>query len=531
MFTRNVRLKQLACIAQTAMWLSVMFHPVSSANAQAVEKDDKAAKAFTHLADGGLGSSATEEELSRESILITQRSMAVWQVDAAPEPQPAMRYRFWPTADSLQGGSGQAMLLKVMVEISTRQDARKEIDEYFNGSLSLPEEVDSARKLLKSLDYQISLLRTMAFCRDMQWEGGPWRSRVDGPDVYLFQLGEIQESRLIARLLQLKARVHLIDRDFDAACDTILIGFRLSYLIGQGDNVIQNLVSVAISAMMRALIEEMIQTPGSPNLYWALLSVPTPLVSMREPFEQELAAILRVFPDLARARSAGWTEEEARERWTRAVTDLAKASNDRVSSLSGLGVLQGLDTSLYLELARSRLLAAGVTEEELSKLAPSSIVMTDTSMELQRRSDELMKSTLLPGKARRTYLLAHSLGSNESVRQVQSERTTSGASLFLSVLSPNFPQAKTAEDRQPTMLRRLATLEAVRMHVATHHGAVPLTLDELSPVPALEAFDTETPFEYRIENAGEQPTLVLSGEIAGYEAARHLRFQFRKRDK
>ena len=213
------------------------------------------------------------------------------------------------------------------------------------------------------------------------------------------------------------------------------------------------------------------------------------------------------------------------------MTDLAKAANERMTSLSGLGILQGLDTSLYVELARSRLLAAGVTEKELSKLAPSSIVITDTSMELQRRSDELMKSTLLPGKARRTYLLAHSLGQDESVRQVQNERTTSGASLFLSVLGPSIPQAKTAEDRQPTMLRRLATLEAVRMHVATHNGAVPLTLDELSPVPALEAFDTETPFEYRIENAGEQPTLALSGEIAGYEAARHLRFQFRKRDK
>ena len=402
MFTRSVRLKQLACIAQTAMWLSVMFHPVSSANAQAVEKDDKAANAFTPAADGGLGSSATEEELSRESILITQRSMAVWQVDAAPEPQPAMRYRFWPSADSLQSGSGHAMLLKVMVEIKIRPETTDEINKLSSDSLSTPETIDSARKLLKSLDYQVSLLRTMAFCRDMQWESGPWRGRVDGPNAYLFQLGEIQESRLIARLLMLKARVHLIDRDFDAACNTILIGFRLSYLIGQGDTVIQNLVSVAMSAMMRSLIEEMIQTPGSPNLYWALLSVPTPLVSMREPFEQELAGILRAFPDLAQARLAGWPEEEARQRWTRAVTDLAKVSNERMTDLSGLGILQALDTSLYLELARSRLLAAGVTEEELSKLAPSAIVMTDTTMELQRRSNELMKSTLLPGKARRT---------------------------------------------------------------------------------------------------------------------------------
>ncbi len=531
MINRDVRLKQLACIAHTAMWLSVMFHPVSSANAQAVEKDDKAANAFTPVTDGGLGSSATEEELKRESVLNTQRSMAVWQVDAAPEPQPAMRYRFWPSADSLQGGSGHAMLLKVMVEIKIRPLAAKEIDELSNGALSTPEKVDSARKLLKSLDYQISLLRTMAFCRDMQWEGGPWRGRVDGPNAYLFQLGEIQESRLIARLLMLKARVHLIDRDFDAACNTILIGFRLSYLTGQGDNVIQNLVSLAISAMMRALIEEMIQTPGSPNLYWALLSIPTPLVSMREPFEQELAGIRRAFPDLAQARSAGWTEEEARQRWTRAVTDLAMVSDDRSTGLSGLGILQGLDTSLYVELARSRLRAAGVTEEELSKLAPSAIVMTDTTMELQRRADQLLKSMLLPGKTRRTYLSAHSLGQDESVEQVQNERTTSGASLFLSVLASSIPQASAAVDRQPTMLRRLATLEAVRMHVATHNGAVPLTLDELSPVPALHAFDTETPFEYRIEDAGEQPTLVLSGEIAGYEAARHLRFQFRKSNK
>ena len=79
---------------------------------------------------------------------------------------------------------------------------------------------------------------------------------------------EIQTCREIANLLQLRCRLELSDGKFDDAVVTLQSGFALARHLGDADTLIQDLVGIAIAAIMFNRVEEMMQIPGSPNLFW-----------------------------------------------------------------------------------------------------------------------------------------------------------------------------------------------------------------------------------------------------------------------
>src|SRR5262249_46450227 len=112
-------------------------------------------------------------------------------------------------------------------------------------------------------------------------------------------LEEIQSMRELARLISLRCRLQMAEGKFDEAAGTLRIGFALSRHVAQGsDMLVQDLVAIAIGSVMLGRVEEWIQTPGSPNLYWALTTLPDPLVSVRPSVRSELNTLYRSFPEL-----------------------------------------------------------------------------------------------------------------------------------------------------------------------------------------------------------------------------------------
>jgi len=485
-------------------------------------------------ADGGPGTTATADQLMYAAVAQNQRLQQIWDVSAAAEPALVFRYRFWPQESSLRAGSAQLHFFRALTAMHSTADARTEIrrlsgvDDWVNTA-----ELPKARALLESMQPVMQALTDMAFSEDLSWDN---RIRdIQGPSLYYVHLEDVQQARVLGRLLQIKTRIHVRDGDFDSATQTVLIGNRLAALIGNGESVIQHLVGGAIAAMMRTLVEEMIQAPNSPNLYWAIATIPLPLVTMRRAIELELESVHRAFPALRDARTENWSEPEAKRRWVDAIMELKKLDGTS-HDLSNLQILQALDSSAYLEPAKSRLKATGLTDAQLDLMAPTAIVMADAAAELERIRDESMKGILLP-RLQRQELRAIQAKTNVNPRWTSSylqsewmgdQRTTNGGALFASVLFPGILQLETAEIRTPVIYLRLMTLEAIRMHVATHDGEIPATLDKLSPVPALTSQETEKSFDYQIETTGGDRVLVLSGDIAGFEAARHLRFRFRQ---
>ena len=449
-----------------------------------------------------------------------QRLQMVWLVTPASEPKPVFRYRFWPHESSLHPGSAQLHYFRAMTFMNSKPDVVSQITKLseWDADPDLTEE----RAVLDAMKSSLEELQALALCEDISW--GARLRDIRGPAGYYVSFEDVQPARNLARLLRIQARVQVRENDFEAAARTIQAGHRLAALIGNGESVIQRLIGVALNAIMRDTIEYMIQTPGCPNLYWAMATVPQPLVQMRRSIELELDGIHRAFPVLREAAAADWNEEQANHEWVAAITQL-KELTGKSNDPANLQILTAMDITPFVEPAALRLKAGGWTDDAIAKMAASGIVMADAATELDRMADELMKGELLPRSQRqRTGQAAFQL----YTQWIEKEMTTSAGALFASVLFPGILQIDVAEGRCPTMYRRLMTLEAIRMYAASHSGEAPESLDQLTAAPALNSLETEQPFEYRIEQNGDERTFVLSGDIPGFEIARDLRFRIVK---
>lgn len=490
---------------------------------QTTEDSQKNAPQDTKSADAEtIGSSLTADQLLSASQKAKQ-PVPPWKVSPAAESRPVFQYQFWPKESELKPGSGQLYYFRALTLLQQKNGALATLRQISNRE---DQATQDAREFVKSMELVIEAISTMAYLEDLSWDH---RSRdIEGPRLYYFKLEDVQLARDLARLLMIKARIHLADRDFKRTSECVLIGNRLAYLMGQGESVIQRLVGSALQAMMRLIVEEMIQTPGCPNLYWAIATVPQPLITIRRSVELELDAVHRAFPALRQAATAGWSDAEAEQRWIEMMQQLHELSGSN-SDAENRNPLLAVDYSDFVPPAQQRLKASGISDDQLQQMAPASIVMADTANELDRLIDDNRKALLIPGPQKSLLMQVNEAGIQTAVRFHKEsgldDTRPSAAGLFAAALFPSIRQLDAAADRSPTMFRRLMTLEAIRHHAAVHQGELPDSLDDLKTLPSVFAFSTEEPFEYRIEKNGDQATAVLSGKIPNYPAAEHLRFQ------
>jgi hypothetical protein len=85
----------------------------------------------------------------------------------------------------------------------------------------------------------------------------------------------------------LQARAQFAQGEYDTAVGTVQNGFTMAKHLGDGPTLLQGLVGVAIGARMFRPLEQFIQEPNSPNLYWALRDLPQPFIDLTEQSEYE----------------------------------------------------------------------------------------------------------------------------------------------------------------------------------------------------------------------------------------------------
>ena len=93
---------------------------------------------------------------------------------------------------------------------------------------------------------------------------------------------EVQQIRVLATAVALRCRGQIADKDYDGAVGTLKTIFAISRHMGEHPTIISGLVGVAIAQIGCNLLEELVQQPGAPNLYWALTGLPPQLVDMRK---------------------------------------------------------------------------------------------------------------------------------------------------------------------------------------------------------------------------------------------------------
>lgn len=480
-------------------------------------------------ADGKLGSTMTLTDVrEKKSQQRAQKLEKPVEVSPAGEPVPALRIRLYPQKWELQ--PGQALLHYTRAQILFSQNPRDKQnlwqssewqDGVGEGDIPATEEL---KLVIDGLTPVYEELHDLAMSEDFTWDH---RLRdIRGPQVYMYLLPDVQEIRTMARILAMKIRYQLSQKDFDGAFSSIRDGLRLAEFVGQGETLIQRLVGIAITSIMRERITQAISTPGCPNLYWALASVPRPLIDIRDSVMWEINNITNVLPVLAESESAEWSEAEAKRKWSSALKDL--------EMLNGGGIIGDDDFRITLavasigagEEAKQRLLKAGLPKQRLDKLPSLQLLLLDASHQLRRIGDSLGKAYLLPTELSRPLLVRE----NEIFQAwIRDHRQKSVAGIIAAILYPAVRQAKEAETRSMMGLNRLMTAEALRMHAATHGGSLPKSLSDLNPVPAIADPYTAKPFKYDVKAADGRQLVTLTAEgPTNFKPLQILRLSFPK---
>jgi hypothetical protein len=433
----------------------------------------------------------------------------------ADEPIPALRYRLAPERRDLVPGNAVIFYhraIQLVAEANRRQQPQPARPEPGSGPAELLAEwasgpidsihVERARSLLGFYESALHEVELGARRLDCDWE---FDQRTEGITLLI---GEIQESRSLARLVALRARLAILDRDVDAAMHWIQVGFTLGRHVADGPSVIQALVGIAIDSVMATCLQDLIQAPGTPSLYWALATRTRPAIDMRRPLEGERYLLEKELPELNDLDRRVWSKDEARrfadelQRKLFTMVDGGQYGIAGASDMSSFGRRLGIAAmaaKLYPE-AKRRLIEGGRPADVIERMPVIQVATLDTLLEYNRVRDDIYKWLSLP-----YWQSVDGLQNAEERGLVEPKATMTNPLLVLfSMLTPALNSARLAQVRLDRQLDALQTIEAIRRHVA-REGSLPQSLDALDvPIPLDPA--TGKPFAYRLD--GDSATLT-----------------------
>lgn len=388
-------------------------------------------------------------------------------VQAMPAPKPALRYLLLPELKEMTSGNPIPNYLKCLLD----QDFTMR-DEII-GPAAL-RQADRAARMDKA-DWQI-----------LQ------RAKTDGISLLL---PDLQKMRALAAGLQGRFRDELALRRFDECLVTARTMFAMSRHMGEHPTLIGDLVAIAIAMVTIGPLEEMLEQPGCPNLYWALTNLPHPFISLEQGLQGERLLIDAELRDLD--DTAPMTPEQTKKLVAH-IDDIRRFEPDKLDKTTRGWLNEKAKDAKYLAAARARLVEYGIREDRVAQFPPDQVILLDERREYETRRDEDTKLMMLP-----TW---------EFVARVRKERPKEEESLF-AFLVPAIYKVRLAQGRLEQRIALLRHVEAIRMYAAEHDGKLPEKLDQITVPLPLDPF-TGKPFRYELDGS----TAHLRGSPPATEA-------------
>lgn len=283
----------------------------------------------------------------------------------------------------------------------------------------------------------------------------------------------VQTHRELLHLLCIRYRFQLAQGRYDEAAETLQIGFALARHFREGDLILQNLVGIAFFAILFGHVEEWVQNPGSPNLYWALTALPRPLANVRRSIEYELNTLHRSLPRLRRLRQETLTARQAEELVKEYVGILNKMANE--SLLKEAEKIRKLGESLRVgesyPQARRHLLDLGRAVKEIEAMPKAQVVLLWYVDRYDKARDNILKAVSLP------------MWQAAPLMEAASQEYQGGSDSLLALLVPILDKTWVASMRSERQLASLRCAEALRQYAAAHKGKPPAKWSDITAVP------------------------------------------------
>jgi hypothetical protein len=383
-------------------------------------------------------------------------------------------------------------------ETPTEKLPTKEVGEYLKNHRNMFRAVDEAARM-NSID---------------------WQARSDRAEEISAILESVQGFRELARFLKLRFRLEMAENRLPDAIRTIQTTMQLGKHLAEGSNMIQMLVGLAIARIALGEVQEFLQHPKAPNLYWALATLPKPLVDPRPALDGESRLSMSFIPSLKNLENDPVTEAEA----NRALSDTIKLMSVADSEDKWLGMNNFFGTlgaatmaNGLAQEARKDLLAMGRESKTLEAMPAAQLVLLRAAATHRRNWDEQVSRFYLP------FPMASEQFDLQRKQQADAVKQKKDPLLAVfNLLSPAVEKCHFSHAYVGRTVAELQVLESIRLHAA-RHGRWPQNLAEITFVPVPSDPITDKPFEYVVATegftltapppAGEKPNLGNSQEF------------------
>jgi hypothetical protein len=437
-------------------------------------------------------------------------------IHPAPLPRPALKYHLLPPLREQTPGNAALPYLRAFHSLSSSAtNSAKALEKLQGEYLTMPLDKlprEEVRKALNEMDSVLRLAEMAARCQQCDWG----RPAGDPGMIVAILLPEVQAARTVGRVLHAKVRIAIVERRYDEALSTLRTSFSLARDMGRHSMFVTDTLGFALQGMFVDALESLAASAGSPNLYWAIAELPTPLVNVRESIGWEADGLYSTVPDLRDVKTASrppelWEKLLAQLLWARAV-DLEESP--REPSKADIGAF----VEKAYPIARRELTARGWTAQQVDSIPRAQVVVIAAVEIYEAARDDAFKWLYVPYSTARHRMEATA----KEIAELSRKEPLSLMSTLLPTIAIGAMHCVQA--RAERELATIRCIEAIRAYAASHPGKLPQGLDQITDVPIPENPFTGKPFPYRVENQ----TAILDVEGPPESAPRQYRLRLAK---
>ena len=300
---------------------------------------------------------------------------------------------------------------------------------------------------------------------------------------FMALLPYLNSARTFGNVLSLQAKLQISRAQYADAARSLQSGFAFARHLGADPVPVQGLVACGIELLMfEHGVQNWVQQPDAPNLYWSLSALPVSLVNLSRMAEVERASLTWTDPQLAAATlGRNPNGDHYADALKRSIQFLHSVNDSQAKPLTTVEL-----SAQYEQLKASILpLARADAGHNQSVLSDDQLAGEFLFREYDRFIDRCWQACQLP--------YAEGAGSTHAALAALKRAEGDGNPLLQFIPRIDRLRLRVAEPEQ--RIAALRVVEAIRDYVTTHE-ALPASLDEIANVPVPDDPISGKPFRY-----------------------------------
>lgn len=300
-------------------------------------------------------------------------------------------------------------------------------------------------------------------------------------------LPEVQKMREHALTLKIRMRYEIATGEIEKALYSARTFHGLATAFESHPTLIGLLVGIAIESINLEALQELIQHPNCPNLYWSFTEIPAKVLDSRLASSAERLLVEDLFRPFVNA-TGPMGEDEIYKHLKRidSLNGLAGGVDNQPRKYSLDAGIRSTDKKM-VEAAKKLLVETGMKANGVEKWPDLQLVVTADIRQYEILLDEMLVASSLPYP-----------DAIKQVDRVESRMKEPNARLA-QMFAPTNRKIVAAHARLQQRVATLRIVEAIRLYAFEHDGRLPAKLADC-PVPLPLDPVTEKPFEYTVKD-------------------------------